>query len=136
MPAVIAYEAMHTCRRLMSMATPSFPADLTSDDFLEPVLERFDRAAFVLGTDDTEHCREETESEDHGEENGGEHEQAELHEEDDLGQQKEGRTSHGRTSTRQHRDTELYERVVETPAPFVVRRPTVSFRQMHDVVHR
>ena len=84
-PPVIAYEAMHTCGRLMSTATPSFPAYLTSDDFQEPVLERFDGAAFVLRSDDTEHRREETESEDYGEENGGEHEQAELHEEDDLG---------------------------------------------------
>ena len=81
----IVYEGKHTCDLLISTATPSFPADLASDDFLEPVLERFDGAALVLGTDDSEHRREEAESEDNGEENRGEHEYAKLHEEDDLG---------------------------------------------------
>ena len=89
----------------------------------------------VFRTHNAEEGGEEAESEEDGEENGGEHKHAELHEEDDLGEQQEGGSTDGRARSRQHRDPDLSERVVKTSKPFAVRRPTVSLRKMHDIVH-
>ena len=109
--------------------------DLTRDDLPQPALKRFDWAAVVFRPQNAEEGREEAESEDDGEENGGEQEGAKLHEEWYYCKQHEGGSTEGRARSRQHRDPDLSERIVKTSKPFAVRRPAVSLRQMHDIVH-